>query len=537
MNSHFTTRTCQKAVTLNNVFVNVFIIALVIAPARRAAAASNAETSRPNLVILLADDIGYGDLGCYGARRIQTPNLDRLAREGLRFTDAYAPASVCTPTRYSLMTGEYAWRNRAGAGILSGVAPLSIRSGAVTLPGVLKQAGYATGIVGKWHLGLGAQDSGQDWNGEIKPGPLEVGFAESFIIPATGDRVPCVFIEGHRVVGLDPQDPMAVSYGQRIGNEPTGADPQGTLVKLPSKGPGHNQSLVNGIPRIGYMTGAQTARWVDEEIPATLVKRAVAFLEAHRAGPFFLYFAAHDIHAPRVANARWNGTSQAGIRGDVTQQLDWQAGEILATLDRLKLTERTLVLFASDNGGTMDNGYDEGDRNFLNGHAVNGPLRGFKGSLFEGGVRVPLLARWPGHIKPGTVTGQIASLVDLTATAAALTGQNLPAGAAPDSVNLLPLLESSGQTAVRNHIVVQQNGTQGVAIRQGNWKFIPAAGGPAGAQRKNKKAAASTADAAIPAGQLYDLATDLAETTNLAARQPEKLKELQALLTKIRQDP
>ncbi|MCX6905435.1 MAG: arylsulfatase [Verrucomicrobia bacterium] len=496
-------------------------------------ALSSLAADKPNLVVILADDIGYGDLGCYGATRIKTPNLDRLAREGLRFTDAYAPASVCTPTRYSLITGEYAWRNPVGAHILPGVAPLSIRPGSTTLPGVLKQAGYATAIVGKWHLGLGPSENGQDWNGDIKPGPLEVGFTDSFIIPATGDRVPCVFIKNHRIVGLDPKDPIAVSYGKRIGNEPTGANPQGAVVKLQGR-QGHDQSLVNGIPRIGFMTGGQKARWVDEEIPATLVKQAVAFLETHQGGPFFLYFAAHDIHAPRVPNARWKGTSQAGVRGDVSQQLDWQAGEILAALDRLKLTDHTLVFFASDNGGTMQNGYDEGESNNLNGHSINGPLRGFKGSLLEGGVRVPLLARWPGHIKPGTETRQIASLVDLTATAAAITGQKLPAGAAPDSFSLLPLLASSGQTPARDHIVVQQNGVRGMAIRQGDWKYIPGGEGRRGGQRQAKQSGAASEGAEVSGGQLFNLAKDLGESQNVAAQHPDVVAQLSAILEKAR---
>jgi hypothetical protein len=241
---------------------------------------------KPNIIIILADDIGYGDLDCYGATKIKTPNLDRIAREGLRFTDAYAPASVCTPTRYSLLTGQYAWRNPAGARVLKGTALLSIQPGSTTLPGVLKQVGYATGIVGKWHLGLGTKKDGQDWNGDIKPGPLEVGFTYSLIIPATGDRVPCVFIENHRIVGLDSKDPIAVSYRGRIGNEPTGADPQGMPVKLKATDNNHNQSLVNGISRIGFMTGGQSARWVDEEIPATLAKQAVAFIEGHKGGLF-----------------------------------------------------------------------------------------------------------------------------------------------------------------------------------------------------------------------------------------------------------
>jgi arylsulfatase A-like enzyme len=487
---------------------------------------------KPNIVVILADDIGYGDLGCYGATKIKTPNLDRMAREGLRFTDAYAPASVCTPTRYSLITGQYAWRNPAGAGILKGTAPWSIRPGATTLPGVLKQAGYATGIVGKWHLGLGTKEDGQDWNGDIKPSPLELGFTYSFIIPATGDRVPCVFIENHRIVGLDPKDPIAVSYGQRIGNEPTGAEPQGKPVKLKAADKNHNQSLVNGIPRIGFMTGGQQARWMDEEIPATLAKQAVTFIEQHKAGLFFLYFASHDIHAPRVPNARWKGSSQAGIRGDVVQQLDWQVGEILSTLDRLKLGDNTLVFFSSDNGGTLENGYAEGPGNNLNGHSINGPLRGFKGSLFEGGVRVPLLARWPGRIKPGTETRQIASLVDLTETAAAITGQTLPVGAAPDSFNLLPLLASSGQQPVRDYMIVQQNGTQGLAIRRGDWKFIP--GGSAGGKRKGNQSSDPAASADPPVGQLFNLAKDIGESSNVAAQYPEVVRDLSGLLMRAR---
>lgn len=470
------------------------------------------DAGKPNIIVILADDVGYGDLGCYGATQIKTPHIDQLASGGLRFTDAYAPASVCTPTRYALLTGQYAWRHPAGAGILSGVAPLSISTQATTLPSVLKHAGYATGIVGKWHLGLGSNHGDQNWNGEITPGPLEVGFNDAFFIPATGDRVPCVFIENHRVVGLDPADPLAVSYGKRIGHEPTGADPQGQQILLPSKGPSHNQSLVHGIPRIGFMTGAQNARWVDEKIPTTLVNKAVTFIESHQHDPFFLYFASHDIHAPRVANAQWKGSSQAGVRGDVVQQFDWQVGEILATLDRLGLSRNTLVIVSSDNGGTSENGYQEGERSSLNGHRINGALRGEKGSLYEGGVRVPMIARWPDHIHANQTSAQIASLVDLTATAAAITGITLPADDATDSFNLLPLLESNGQTAVRDHIIVQQNGVQGQAIRKGSWKLIPSAKGD----------------------QLFDLSNDLAESHNLASDHPDLVKALADQLARAR---
>ena len=485
--------------------------------------ARGAETSRPNVIFMLADDVGYGDLSCYGATKLKTPALDQLAREGVRFTDAHASASVCTPTRYSLLTGQYAFRNPAGSHILSGVDPLSIKPGSATLPRLFQDAGYVTGIVGKWRLGLGDREGAQDWNGEIKPGPLEVGFSYSFIIPATGDRVPCVFIENHRVVGLDPKDPMAVGYGKRIGHEPTGADPQGATIKLPAKG-SHNQSLVNGIGRIGFMTGGQKARWVDEETPSVLTGKAVAFLEAHQREPFFLYFASHDIHAPRVANSRFKGSSQCGIRGDVVQQLDWQAGEILKALDRLGLAKNTLIIFSSDNGGTLQNGYDEGTAGELNGHAINGALRGYKGSLWEGGTRVPFIARWPGHIKPGTTSSALISSVDMCATMAALTGKPLPADAAPDSFNVLSaFLGEKLQQPVRDHLLLQGNGTSGLALRQGLWKYIPRSGG-------GKKKGAGGAE-------LYNLETDLAENNNLAAANPEKVQQLNALLKSLRERP
>jgi len=262
--------------------------------------------ARPNIVFILTDDLGYGDLGCYGATKVRTPHLDRLASQGLRFTDAHCTASVCTPTRYALMTGQYAWRNtHGGAGILSGVAPLSIKPGTVTVASLLKRAGYTTGLVGKWHLGLG--EGLTDYNRDLKPGPLELGFDSAFFIPATGDRVPCVFVEDHRVFGYDPADPIQVSYQGKIGDEPTGRDP-GVKLKI-QPGPGHFDTVVNGIPRIGFMTGGKKARWVDEDIPDTLAARAIRFLEANVNKPFFLYLATHDIHEPMVPNSRFKGNA------------------------------------------------------------------------------------------------------------------------------------------------------------------------------------------------------------------------------------
>ncbi|HEY8503832.1 MAG TPA: sulfatase-like hydrolase/transferase, partial [Gemmataceae bacterium] len=332
-------------------------------PSALAADPEPARTPGPNIVLIYADDLGYGDVGCYGATRVKTPNIDRLAAQGLRFTDAHSPSATCTPSRYALLTGEYAWR-RKGTGILPGDARLIIPTGRVTLPSLLKEAGYTTGVVGKWHLGLG--DGELDWNREIKPGPLEVGFDYAFLIPATGDRVPCVYVENHRVVALDPTDPVRVSYGKPVGDEPTGRDHPELLKLKPSHG--HDQTIVNGISRIGYMAGGKAARWKDEDMADDITRKAVAFIEKHKGEPFFLFFSTHDIHVPRVPHPRFRGKSDCGTRGDVIVQLDWCVGEILAALERQKLTDDTLVIFSSDNGPVVDDGYQDGAVEDLNGH-------------------------------------------------------------------------------------------------------------------------------------------------------------------------
>ncbi|MEI8042941.1 MAG: sulfatase-like hydrolase/transferase, partial [Verrucomicrobiota bacterium] len=474
---------------------------------------------RPNIIFILSDDVGYGDVGCYGATHVKTPNIDRLAKEGTRFTDAHATASVCTPTRYAFMTGRYAWR-QPGTGIARGDSPALIKPGTVTVPSMLKQAGYATGVVGKWHLGLG--ESRTDFNGEIKPGPLELGFDYAFIIPATGDRVPCVFVENHRVVGYDPADPIQVSYGKKIGDEPTGDD---AAVKLKIKGgPGHHDSVVNGIPRIGFMTGGKTARWVDEDIADTLASKSVKFIESHKNSPFFLYLATHDIHEPMVPHPRFRGTSDCGWRGDVIHQLDWTVGEILATLDRLKLATNTLVIFTSDNGGAIKNTYDDGTNPLHGRQKPNGLLRGAKGSLYEGGHREPFIARWPGHIPAGGTSSRLMGHVDTLATLAALTGQSLPAEAAPDSFNVLPaLLGERDGAPPRDHLILQNNGESPLALRQGDWMLIQKGGGPR-PQRAGSE----------PGFELYNLATDLTQSRNLYGEKRETVERLRKLLAQYK---
>lgn len=496
-----------------------YLLALIAGGIILAANSFAAAPAKPNIIYILSDDVGYGDLGCYGATHVKTPNLDRLARDGMRFTDAHTTASVCTPTRYALLTGRYAWRQE-GTGIAPGDSPALIAPGTVTVASLLKQAGYKTGVVGKWHLGLG--DGKTDFKGEIKPGPLELGFDYAFFIPATGDRVPCVFVENHRVVGLDPADPIRVIYGKNdIGAAPTGRDPD---VKLKMKGDkSHSDSVVNGISRIGFMTGGKAAHWVDEDIADTLAAKAVKFIETHQEGPFFLYLATHDIHEPMVPHARFKGTSDCGSRGDVIHQLDFTVGAVLAALDRLKLADNTLVIFTSDNGGAIKDTYDDGTNPLHSRQAPNGGLRGFKGSLYEGGHRVPFLARWPGHVAAGGVSGALLGHVDALATVAALAGQELPTAAGPDSFNALPVLLGEKQTSLRDHLVLQNNNQVPLALREGDWVLLQKGGGWGKAK----------ADAQ-PGYELFNLAQDPKQTNNLAATQPDKVKQLSARLETIR---
>jgi arylsulfatase A-like enzyme len=462
--------------------------------------------SHPNIIVIFADDIGYGDLSCYGATRVKTPNLDRLAAQGIRFTDAHSSAATCTPSRYSLLTGEYAFRKK-GTNILPGDAPLAIDTGRATLPSTLQRAGYTTGIVGKWHLGLGSGNL--DWNTEVKPGPREIGFDYSFLIPATGDRVPTVYMENQRVVGLDPKDPIRVNYKEKVGDEPTGRERPDLLKMKLSRG--HDFTIVNGISRIGYMAGGRKARWVDEDMADTITRKAVTFIERSRAKPFFLYFATHDIHVPRVPHSRFKGTTQCGTRCDVIAQLDWCAGQIMATLDRLKLTQNTLIMFSSDNGPVLDDGYADGAVEDLNGHKPSGPLSGGKYSPEEAGTRVPFIARWPARIKPGTSDALICQ-VDLLASLSSLVGHDLPADAAPDSFNVLPAILGESKQG-REHLIEQ--GSQGFGVRQGRWKLI--------IRPQPQKAP-----------ELYDLATDLAEKNNLASKHRDKVRELQSLFEEMR---
>jgi len=484
-----------------------------------ASAPASAQT-RPNIILIYTDDLGYGDVSSYGATALRTPNIDRLAREGLRFTDGHSAAATCTPSRYALLTGEYAFR-KSGTGVLPGDAAMIIEPGRVTLASMLTKAGYVTGVVGKWHLGLGPQ-GGPDWNADIVPGPEDIGFMYSFVMAATGDRVPTVYVEGRRVVGLDPKDPIKVDYASRIGDWPTGRENANLLKMHPSHG--HDMTIVNGISRIGWMTGGRAALWKDEDMADVFTGKAVAFIEKNKSRPFFLYFATHDPHVPRVPHPRFVGKTTLGPRGDAIVEADWSVGQILAALDRLKLADKTLVIFSSDNGPVVDDGYKDDAVARLGNHRPAGPMRGGKYSNFEGGTRVPFIVRWPSQVRRGTSDALI-SQIDLLASLASFNGQKLAAGEAPDSVDTMAALLGKSKIG-RKHLVLQAGS---LSLREGNWKYIEPGQGPRMSVQTNTELGND------PAPQLYDLSRDLSEKENLAAREPDRVASMSALLKQIKQ--
>jgi arylsulfatase A-like enzyme len=474
--------------------------------------------SRPNIVFIYADDVGYGDVSCYGAASVRTPNIDALATQGLRFTDAHATSATCTPSRYSVMTGQYAWRKQ-GTGVLPGDAALIIDTNQLTLPAILKRAGYTTGIVGKWHLGLGSGEI--DWNQEIKPGPLELGFDYSFIIPATPDRVPCVFVEDHRVVNLDPADPIRISYKAPFPGEPTGKDHPELLKMKPSHG--HDMAIVDGVSRIGYMQGGKRALWVDEDIADTLSSKAVRFIEQNNHQPFFLYYPVHDIHVPRMPNGRFVGKTSMGPRGDAIAELDWCVGRILQTLESQGIAHNTLIIFSSDNGPVVDDGYQDQAVEKLGSHKPAGIYRGGKYSNFDGGTRVPFIMKWPDHIKAGTSSNALVDQIDLLASLASLTGQPISPNDAPDSINILPAM--LGRSHIGRQSLVEEAGS--LSLVEASWKVI----------RGNDKSAydpfTKTELGNAPQAQLYDRLADPSERRNVAAEHPEIARRMLEALDRI----
>lgn len=481
----------------------------------------NEVQQKPNVILIYTDDLGYGDLSCYGATKIRTPNLDKLASQGVRFTNGHSTSATCTPSRYALITGQYPWRKK-GTSILPGDAPLIIPTDKLTLPTLFKESGYKTGIVGKWHLGLGNSVE-KTWNGEIKPGPIEIGFDYSFIFPATADRVPTVFIENYSVVGLDPNDPIKVDYINKIGNLPTGkANPE--LLKMKSSpNHGHDQTIINGIGRIGYMAGGTKATWVDEEISLTFLEKAKAFINENQKSPFFLFFSLTEPHVPRMPATMFKGKSGLGYRGDAILQIDWTVGEVMKQLESLGIDKNTMIIFSSDNGPVLDDGYVDEAVTSLNGHTPAGKLRGGKYSAFEAGTRVPFIVRWPDQVKAG-VSNALVCQIDFIASFAKMLNRPLPSDAAPDSENVLSALLGKSERA--RQVLVEQGGA--LSIIKNNWKYIQPREGDAIYKLTNIESGNSNLT------QLYDLSNDLGEQHNLAAQNPKIVAELENLLEKIK---
>jgi arylsulfatase A-like enzyme len=483
--------------------------------------ADEADAEPPNIVLIFADDLGYGDVGCYGATKLETPNIDRLAQQGRRFTDAHSASAVCTPSRYGLLTGQYPFRKNLWGPVFARHA-LTIPTEKTTIASMLDRQGYATACIGKWHLGFTDHRS-PNWNKALKPGPLEVGFDYYFGIPVVNSHNPFVLVENHHVVGLDPDDPL--KYG---GTPPT--------KNFPEK-------MVNRIVTISGGKQAH-AMYKDRQLGTDLTEKAVAWLKERDDEPFFLYFATPQIHHPFTPHPRFEGTSDAGRYGDWVHELDWMVGRIMKTLKEMDEADNTLVIFTSDNGGMLNAG---GRKAWRLGHRLNGELLGFKFSAWEGGHRVPFIARWPGRIEPGTTSDQLLSQLDMMATFAAITDEPLKPDAGPDSFNMLPALTGSPDRPIRKELIVQPFRKKNLALRQGPWVYIGARGGGGfDDQRGGLKALKITnqenSDIVngrykrnAPKAQLYNLKKDLPQSVNVIRKHREVAKRLKARLKELKQ--
>lgn len=476
----------------------------------------SASMAKPNLVFILCDDLGYGDVKCNNpGGRIATPNVDRLAASGMRFTDAHTTSSVCTPTRYGVLTGRYNWRSHLQRGVLGGLSPLLIEPGRMTVAGMLRQQGYHTACVGKWHLGLGwAPVAGKpkppadniegaehvwsvDFTKPISGGPLSVGFDCYFGIAASLDMVPYTFIENDRVTAVPTQDmslPMNIEKPK----------------SRTRRGPGAPEFTAEGV------------------LPA-LTRKSVEYIDRRAADakagrPFLLYLPLASPHTPIAPSPAWRGKSGLNAYADFVMETDWAVGQVLEALDRHGLADNTLVIFTSDNGCSP-----QADIPKLQelGHAVNGPLRGHKADIWDGGHRVPFIVRWSGKVKPGTTSDQLVSLVDFMATCADITGASLPGNAAEDSVSFLPALLGKTDKPLREALV--HHSIEGkFAIRQGRWKLCLAPGSGGWSAPRDPQAIKQ----GLPAVQLYDMAQSVDEQRNQQAEHPEIVERLTRLLEK-----
>lgn len=487
-------------------------------------AALNAMADTPNIVVILADDYGYGSANCYGAdgRLIQTPNIDRLAKEGRRFTDANTTSSVCSPTRYSVVTGRYCWRTTLTSGVLGTFSPLHIESTRLNMASLLKKHGYHTAAIGKWHLGYGSSDGSPKWrtdySAELSPGPLDIGFDYHFGVPANHGDVAGVYVENRFVYGLRSG---RIPEGMKIpGPDTDNTDFKSTYTKDDTEG-GRAEPMALDAPRR-----------VNERVMPVLTSKAAGWISQQKKGaPFFLYYTPVAVHNPVTPDKDIAGKSAAGPYGDWIQELDRSVGGVLKALDDAGLAQDTLVMLSSDNGGVFHPEREMPQTTaFKAGLKVNGSLRGGKHSVWEGGFKVPFLARWPARIPAGTVCDDMISLADILATTAAIVGEKLPAAstAAEDSHNALPaLLGTPDAPPTRDHMIVHSSdGT--FAIRKGPWKWVE------GVPVSDIKPAVRKTRAGEFKPQLFNVKEDPAETTDVAAKHPEVVKELSTLLNRYR---
>ncbi len=500
---------------MNKTIFNCALTAPVAALAVGCCGTCDKVAQKPNVIVILADDLGYGETGAYGATAVKTPNLDKLANGGVRFTDGHATSATSTPSRYALFTGSYPWKNPR-AKILAGDAPLLIGVDQFTMPKMFSAKGYKTAAIGKWHLGMGSGNL--NWNVTVKPGAKEIGFDYSCLIAATNDRVPTVFVENGDVVGLDPNDPIEVSYTHNFEGEPTAlTNPE--MLKMKWKH-GHNNSIVNGIPRIGYMKGGESAKWVDEDMADYFVGKVANFIDENKDQPFFLYYGLHQPHVPRTPHSRFVGSTTMGPRGDAIAEADWCVGELIAKLEREGLLENTLIVFSSDNGPVLNDGYDDGSPELLGDHKPAGGLRGGKYSLFDAGTRVPFFTYWKGQIQP-MVSDALISQLDLLASFATLIDAEIPGQT--DSKDFLSLFMGKSDKG-RDNMVVEANGR--LAYRKGGYALIP----PYKGQQRNET---GNELGTLDHYSLYDLSADKSQHSELSAEKPELVEEYKSEFEQI----
>ena len=517
-----------RIVSNNQFFVLTLLFGVIFLFSSNDLIAQNTNKQKPNVIYINVDDLGYGDTGVYGATKVYTPNIDKLASQGMRFTDAHTVSAVCTPSRYAFITGQYPIRANNLSSAIFDRDSLLMNQDQFTVADVFKEQGYATGIVGKWHLGFGTKRP-VDWNAELKPGPLELGFDYYFGVPVLNSHPPFVYVENHKVVGLEKEDPFV--WGEEANTRP------------------YPEKWNRGNQKIG---GADKAHelYVDNKVGTTLKDTAIAYIKKHRDEPFFLYYATTNIHHPFTPAKRFLGTSEAGRYGDFIEELDWIVGEIIKTLDEENLTDNTLLILTSDNGGMLNRG---GQDAFKMGHHMNGDLFGFKFDAWEGGHRIPFIIRWPGKVKPGSVSDQlISSNVDMVATFSALFNRKLKKGEAVDSYNVLPIFLGETKEEIRPEMLIAPNDLTNIGLRKGDWMYISAQGG-GGFQAKyrgmhdfggpaatvfTKEQNSDIENGKIkddaPLAQLYNVEQDPTEKINVYNDHPEIVEELKQRIEEIR---